>query len=565
MEKRVNSEDRRNFKRYAKDTEFALKLDSKQFFCRLIDYSAEGISLIILDKTLSLRRGDTFALSMEDPDLEFLGEVVWERPDKEGILVGFRRIGNIKGACQDFRISDIIIGLQRGTRTGVLEVIQGIKVTRIYISDGDLKFANSNVEDDRFGEVLIREGKITLEQYFEMSEKIKKSKKRMGQLLIESGYLEPNELLPAVRHQVEEIIVSIMSAECGRFEFKEGPLPTDEPITLNLSAANLIYRGIKRVNSFQYILADFPQLESVFYLSDDPLDLFQDLFLDDVDKEILSLIRGKATAKKILANSPTGEFETIKTLYALLSARIITVTRGDVESSVMPEEVIQEASLEIDPEFLKRVDALSESCETMGYYALLGVHRSSSKSDIKKAYFNVAREFHPDRHFSVQSEDIKSKLNDIFAHATIAYKTLSDPKKRNEYDKGLYVEPSRTISSVDRARDHFNKGKSKLWSNNVVEAEKLFSEAIYLDGSKASYHYYHGVALGKLKRFKDAAKAFGKSVDLNPQEAQYLAELGHAFLNLGFHKRAKGMFEKALEISESDDRAKEGLKTLEKM
>ena len=68
-------------------------------------------------------------------------------------------------------------------------------------------------------------------------------------MLVRLGYLKPQELVWAVRRQVEEIILSLFGFEgsSSEVEFKEEPLPSDEVITLKLSAANLIYRGIKRL------------------------------------------------------------------------------------------------------------------------------------------------------------------------------------------------------------------------------------------------------------------------------------------------------------------------------
>ncbi len=559
----MESEDRRNFKRYKKETEFILNLDSGTYNCKIIDYSADGISLYILDSNLSLQTGSLIELNIEDPEMKFIGEVVRTKQTEDGYIVGFKRTNNICGSCSDFRISDILIGLQRSTKTGILEIIHGIRLTKIYIKNGDLIFASSNLEDDRLGEVLIKEGKITLEQFFEVSDRLKATGKRLGTLLVELGYLKLDELSNVIRHQVEEIIVNTLNAECGKFEFKEGPLPTKEAITLNLSAANLIYQGIKRVYNFQYILQDFPQLDAVISLSQNPLDLFQDLTLDEIGKEILSLISGNSTVKEILSLSPVNDFESIKTIFALLSAKIIVIKSNKTPSDFSPEDFISEPHPEIDPEFLNNVEKMYNSYKTLGYYEILGVDKKATDKDIKKSYFSMAKEFHPDRHFALHSEDLKIKLNAIFSNITIAYSTLSNPQKRREYDSSLYKHPAKSASNEDIAKKRFNEGRSRMAVKSLREAEKLFSEAIYFDDSKPVYHYYYGMVLNKLRIFKDAAKVLNKAIQLEPQNAEYFAELGHAFLGLGFNKRAGNTFKKALSISPSNEKALEGKKILE--
>lgn len=63
------------------------------------------------------------------------------------------------------------------------------------------------------------------------------------------------------------------------------------------------------------------------------------------------------------------------------------------------------------------------------YYAVLGVDRSASEEDIKRAYRQAALKYHPDRN---KSKDAEGK----FKEAAKAYETLSDPDKRCRYDHG---------------------------------------------------------------------------------------------------------------------------------
>ncbi|MBI5455054.1 MAG: DnaJ domain-containing protein [Deltaproteobacteria bacterium] len=63
------------------------------------------------------------------------------------------------------------------------------------------------------------------------------------------------------------------------------------------------------------------------------------------------------------------------------------------------------------------------------YYEILGVARNAAEDDIKKAYRNLARKFHPDLH-----PDKKAEMEAKFKEINEAYGVLSDPKKRSDYD-----------------------------------------------------------------------------------------------------------------------------------
>lgn len=66
----------------------------------------------------------------------------------------------------------------------------------------------------------------------------------------------------------------------------------------------------------------------------------------------------------------------------------------------------------------------------LDYYDILGVNKSASSEDIKKAYRKQALEWHPDRH-----KDNKEAAEKRFKEINEAYQILSDPQKKATYDQ----------------------------------------------------------------------------------------------------------------------------------
>lgn len=65
--------------------------------------------------------------------------------------------------------------------------------------------------------------------------------------------------------------------------------------------------------------------------------------------------------------------------------------------------------------------------EYKDYYKILGVDRSASEADIKKAFRKLAHKYHPD---VSKEKDAEAKFKDV----NEAYQTLSDPEKKAAYD-----------------------------------------------------------------------------------------------------------------------------------
>lgn len=65
---------------------------------------------------------------------------------------------------------------------------------------------------------------------------------------------------------------------------------------------------------------------------------------------------------------------------------------------------------------------------TTDYYQLLGVSKTSTPDEIKKAYRKLALQYHPDRNKSREAEDKFKEINQ-------AYEVLSDPQKKQQYDQ----------------------------------------------------------------------------------------------------------------------------------
>jgi hypothetical protein len=108
-------------------------------------------------------------------------------------------------------------------------------------------FALSNLLADRFGQFLVRVGKIKPEQLEDASAVAAKANRRTGDILVERGLLKDTERLYYVGQQVKAIIYSLFSWEDGSYVMSFKEKAATESIKLDLHPANLIVRGIKKL------------------------------------------------------------------------------------------------------------------------------------------------------------------------------------------------------------------------------------------------------------------------------------------------------------------------------
>lgn len=556
---------KRFFNRYpCLPAEFKLNINGRIFKAELIDYSFTGLRVFI-ENPPPISKETIIDVNTAVPYIHSKGEVVWTKKTNSGLTVGIKKISLPKtGSLKDYALADILIGLQRNNATGVLK-ISDRSGSKIFLKDGDIIFSSSDTQKNRLGEYLFKTQAITMEQYKNYVDVFKKSHKKEGAVLVDLKYIKPQDIPHIVRKMSEDIILDLFALEDGDYEFTEGPLPAEEVIPLKLSAANLIFNGIKRISNPQRVLNLMRiNMETVLSFSSDPLDLFQNIEMDPLDKKILSFVNGRNAIKDIVVLTGISADRVLSVLYALLSTRIVDVEDDEISPEFSAADIIKGQGVKVEKEFLKKLNDIHGSYQSLGYYGILGVSKFASTEEIKRRYYEVAKEFHPDKHFLIKSNEVKEKLNSIFSYATSAYSTLMDPNKRVEYDMGAFNnnKPS-TADNKDMAKTRFAEGRSEFRRGCYQEASQLFGQSVYLDNAIGNYHFYYGLSLSKLQRHREAEKSLTRALECEPNNPEYMTELGYVYLLLNLPRRAKNIFEKALKIQPTNARANEGFKKVE--
>ncbi len=106
-----------------------------------------------------------------------------------------------------------------------------------------------------------------------------------------------------------------------------------------------------------------------------------------------------------------------------------------------PSELDEDVDMEMDHR--RKVLDLFYRLGELDHYEMLGVETGAPKKAIKKAYFELAALYHPDRFFRKRMGAFKVKMEAIFGRITDAHDVLTDKERRAEYD-GYLAEQAQT-------------------------------------------------------------------------------------------------------------------------
>jgi hypothetical protein len=201
----------------------------------------------------------------------------------------------INGRLEGISVPDLLWNLCRKRSTGVLSLSAYGITRKVYIEQGRILFAASGDPNDRLGELLLRDGVVTLDQLEGAIGKLS-SGKRLGTILVEAGHLTPDNLVRGVLSQVRGIVLGLFPVEEGEYHFSVGPLPTEEVVTLGMKTAEFLLQGIRQIRSFTRIRRSVGSSQTRFALDDDWRTTLEGLEIRDGERMLLQRI-GDAGAR----------------------------------------------------------------------------------------------------------------------------------------------------------------------------------------------------------------------------------------------------------------------------
>lgn len=506
----------------------------------------------------------------------------------------------MNGKLSDQPLAELIREIASKGFSGTLRIEYERAQAAIYFEDGQVVFAASNVRSLRLREYLTKRNLVAESELADLQNP--QSDLSLAKALSAKGLLRQEDINSVLATLVTDILrVTLLWTE-GTWEFN-GRARLGDPVRVRLDTGNLLREAAHRL-PLKFVSLRFRNPDETFLRAANASN--PRTFLPS-ESFMLSRLDGPTRADELVALSGMRALDAYRILYGLTLSGL--VTREHWQNAFRTEQGAQPHAAATSPTTLsaEQVSAdtpwdkvkdenkedhtlqpfLDRLSQATNYYQVLDLPLTAEPTEIKDAYYALARRYHPDRFHLKSGTTLHSQISSGFARITQAYETLTDPKARSTYDSSLrrsrdFLEStSRTLTKstsvpvekvdfdarapeVGDAEESFKEGFAALKQGRITPAVAHLSTASRLAPQEAKYRAYYGRALAASEKTRRLAEnEIQAAVALEPANANYRIMLAELYLDLKFYRRAKAEVDRALALDPNSSTAQTVLRKIE--
>ena len=441
---------------------------------------------------------------------------------------------------------------------GKITFRKDVAAKEIWIKDGKISYAVSNLETDRLEYRMMQEGKLTGDQYKDVGT-LAKALGGIEGALVQLKIIPPGEVFEAARSCGVSMVLDVFKWLGGKFQFQAGVTSTAS-VALDINIEDLIGRGLREAFDLERLQRAFgTRLKSPVGKDLVGIQQLDRLKLTPAEFRLSRMIDGRKTvdmiAKEWAAGDVAKELRGLQVLYLMAEAGMVRL-----------EETVEVKKAGVDMGELQR--KLAER-DKQTLFEVLGVTKDGTPADAKKAYFNLAKRYHPDTIPPDATQDHRKIIEAIFSIIGRANQVLGDPKQRENYIKDLEgggTGASLEAENILQAEIEFQKGEFFLMKKkDLVQAEKHLSIALKLNPCEAEHHVMWGwLVFSKSKGVaaQEAVKSIETGIKMRDNIPSAYLFLGHILKAKGDLDRAEKYYRKCVSLDEKNTEAMSELRVI---
>jgi curved DNA-binding protein CbpA len=501
----------------------------------------------------------------------------------------------MNGHLRERPLAELIREINAAGLSGALRLARERVQAVVYAEAGEIVFARSNLRVHRLAVCLYRWGVLAEDKLSTLVTEYM-SDAEASASLVEAGALTRDALAKLHARQSADVLRPLLLWTEGEWSF-DPRARLVEDVRCKLEVRQLLLEAARGLPA-EYVAARLAtDAEIISPVAEHPAQVQ----LQPLEGFVLSRVESPLALGELLAISGLPEAQARQSVYALAlggllaragwptalsslraqsgAAGVVSAPPAVVAAKDETESVAAKADATPDPR--AEVNALFALVHDADHYRVLGVERAAAGAEIKRAYYALAKRFHPDRFQRDADASLRQQIEAAFMKITQAYETLQDARARAAYDLKLGTQigapdasgssgradasANTHLSREQRAAESFAQGLAALKQSNLSAAVTLLGEAARLAPQQPRYHAFYGSALARDVRTRHQAEAaLQTAIKLDGSDPAYRVMLAELLRVLGQTLRAERELERALALDPDHAAARSQLAQLRK-
>lgn len=467
--------------------------------------------------------------------------------------------------------ADLLVALRSGRRTGILDLRLDGASRKLVLRDGEIVYLTSDVKTEKLPLRIVARGLAPKEAVVEAA----KSEQDLRSALAERG-LEPERYDAELRSMIADAVRAVFPVREGEFSFVD-KADLQLPGILESHDTTLLFWECARSCPPEQAEAFVgPTSARVQRCGEDEV-LATLPGLGPQEGFLLSRVDGYGSVEDLCSASPAGREAALSLVFALCCAGFLEVTgrpgvklpkgatgrkaagarrpapskpAAQAGPSAAEAARAAAAAMEAQPEEerdpLERAKEMLARSKEATHYGVLGVTKDVEQGDVRRAYYALAKTFHPDRFSKDLPEADREVVEDLFARIGEAFRVLNDPEERKEYDEQLAsgaLEKARKddapVDPKEQAKQSYQKGMGLLQMGERGRAVRFLEHAVDRDPDTWDYR----LALARLymsdtRTRRKAEEHLKEAIRINQSRAESYYQLALLYKSANLKTRA---------------------------
>lgn len=506
----------------------------------------------------------------------------------------------MKGQLREHPLVELLQEISRAAIPGVLRVSRERVRAVVCFDAGEVVYAATNLRAHRLAFLLRQWGAVAPERLVAAGVDALGDEQACAALL-SSGAVTPEELGALRQRQSVEALRPLLLWTDGDWAYDARP-QLEQVTHAPVAVLQLLLEAARRLPE-EFIAA---RLHGGDDLLTPASGLAEDQQLLPEEAFILSRLDAPVRLSELVAVGGLPEAQTLRAVYALTlcglvrrerapqALRVEVVAQARAAQAARPAaraadepavaETAQEAAAEV-ADARAEAEALFERAGAPTHYEVLGVGRNAPAVEIKRAYYALARRFHPDRFRREADDALLARIESAFTRVARAYEVLKEDKTRASYDMKIGREPAHATAPPSEspfrdgtaraqgegggadptpdAEGLFRRGAAAHLRGDYEEAARLLGQAASISPGVARYRAHYGRALAQNRNTRRRAESeLQTAVSAEPDNVEYRLMIAELYRDIGLRRRAEAELQHALKLSPAHAQARRLLQSL---